>query len=133
MILLKGKIERVKKNIKLPLFNFMTTRFKRILGSYDLVIGDINTGEWYLDETKASFHCVKEFKDLKEKGLIDSWGTRNPDKKEFSWYSKAGNGFRIDHVFSTPEFDKSIKNIFYSHRERENGVSDHSALIVEYG
>jgi exodeoxyribonuclease-3 len=53
------------------------------------------------------------------------------DRKEFSWYSPAGNGFRIDHVFSTKEFDKNISYVGNDHAPRLEGETDHSALITE--
>jgi len=121
-----------QKAEKRRLFNFINERSGDFLGKQGLVIGDFNTGKYYLDEPKNTFHCVDEFEQLETSGLIDSWRSRNPKANEFSWYSNAGNGFRIDHIFSTPELDSMVKNIFYSHEERENGVSDHSAFIVEY-
>ena len=96
-----------------------------------LVIGDFNTGNFYEDEKNATFSCTREFNELKVNGLIDSWRSRNKDIKEFSWYSHAGNGFRIDHIFSTPIINDRIKDIYYSHNEREQKISDHSAMIVE--
>lgn len=122
-----------QKEHKRPLFNFINERCGELLGSRGLVIGDFNTGKHYLDERKNTFYCAEEFEKLGSSGLIDSWRSRNAETNEFSWFSNAGNGFRIDHVFSTLQMDALVKNIFYSHEEREKGISDHSALIVEYG
>jgi len=121
-----------QKDAKRPLFDFINAKGHQLLGENGLIIGDFNTGKYFLDEPKNTFHCVEEFEQLEENGFVDSWRSRNPDVSEFSWYSNAGNGFRIDHIFSTPKLDKNVKNIYYSHEERENGVSDHSAFIVEY-
>ncbi len=98
-----------------------------------LVIGDFNTGLPRLDETGSTFLCVEEFEALKRVGLIDLWRTRHPERREYSWYSNAGNGFRLDHAFGSHEVDKSTKKIYYDHECRENGFTDHSALIVELG
>jgi exodeoxyribonuclease-3 len=121
-----------QKKEKLHLFDFILNRYSDILGNKGLIIGDFNTGKNYLDEPTNTFHCSKEFEKLEECGLIDSWRSRNPEGKEFSWYSNLKNGFRIDHIFSTSELDAMVERIFYSHEERENGISDHSAFIVEY-
>lgn len=117
---------------KRPLFDFINDRSKEVFEVNGVVIGDFNTGKHYLDESKKTFHCVKEFEQLERNSLIDSWRSRNPETREFSWYSSAGNGFRIDHIFSTPELDSKLSRVYYSHDERENGVSDHSILIAEY-
>lgn len=116
---------------KRPLFDFINHRSKELLGRNGLIIGDFNTGKHFLDESKKTFQCVEEFEQLERNYLIDSWRSRNPDTREFSWYSSAGNGFRIDHIFSTLELDSKLSKVFYTHDERENGVSDHSALIAE--
>lgn len=114
------------------LFDFINSRCQELFGKNGLIIGDFNTGKHYLDESKKTFHCAREFEQLETGFLIDSWRSRNPDAKEYSWYSNAGNGFRIDHVFSTPELDNKLSSVLYSHDERESGISDHSALIADY-
>ena len=42
-----------------------------------------------------------------------------------------GNGFRLDHAFVTPALLPSVGRCWYSHGEREAGISDHSILMVE--
>ena len=66
------------------------------------IVGDFNTGQHELDEKGATFHCAEDFAALSDCGLVDSWRTRNPDAREYSWYSNSGNGFRIDHVLAAP-------------------------------
>ena len=102
------------------------------LGNNGFIIGDFNTGRHYIDEKRKTFYCSEYFDRFKEASLIDSWRSRNQEIKEYSWYSSKGNGFRIDHVFSTPDLDKMLSDVHYSHVEREKGLSDHSALIVEF-
>lgn len=96
-----------------------------------LVIGDFNTGKPFIDETANTFACVDEFDALEQHGLIDAWRSRNPETKEFTWYSSKGNGFRIDHAFCTEQVNQRISLIEYRHEPRERKVTDHSALIVE--
>lgn len=96
-----------------------------------VILGDVNTGRPFEDEEGKTFFCVDCFDDLLSAGLVDSWRVRNSEVKEFSWYSRAGNGFRIDHALSTPDFDISIRSIAYIHESRLSGATDHSALLVQ--
>jgi len=100
-------------------------------GSNTLVIGDFNTGKPFIDESGNTFACVDEFEALEQHGLIDSWRSRNPEGREFTWYSNKGNGFRIDHAFCTKSVNARIDLVEYIHAPREQKVTDHSALIVE--
>lgn len=52
------------------------------------------------------------------------------DTREFGWFSSAGNGLRIDHAFATPALMVDVVAVAYSHRERQEGVSDHSPLVL---
>lgn len=64
--------------------------------------------------------------------LKDIWRNRNPDLRDYTWYSTRGkNGFRLDHVFATTEVGNCIVRAGYIHEIRTRGLSDHSALLVE--
>ena len=84
-----------------------------------------------MDEEGSTFDCAKHFPALRKAGLADSWRSRNLTEKEISWYSDAGNGFRIDHVFGSAAADSHIQSVYYDHTPRESGITDHSALVVE--
>jgi exonuclease III len=114
------------------LFDFIINDVVPTFAGKGVVIGDFNTGRSYIDEPGKSFYCIDSFVQLEVIGLIDSWRKRNVDKREYSWYSHAGNGFRIDHVFSTKEMDGLITYIEYDHTPRLEGETDHSALLVEF-
>ncbi len=120
-----------QKAEKEVLFNFINNA-SLFYNPKSLIIGDFNTGKHYIDETGKTFHCSKDFEQLEENGFIDAWRSRNAGNKEYSWYSSVGNGFRIDHTFVTPELNEHVENVYYSHEERENGVSDHSAMIIKF-
>lgn len=96
-----------------------------------IVIGDFNTGKPFIDEGGNSFACVDEFEALEHHALIDAWRSRNPESREFTWYSTKGNGFRIDHAFCTKSVNERISLVEYLHAPREQKITDHSALIVE--
>ncbi|MFM7011849.1 MAG: endonuclease/exonuclease/phosphatase family protein [Betaproteobacteria bacterium] len=116
---------------KRRVFQFMRSIGLPALGTRGIMLGDLNTGLHGQDEAGATFYCADEFSELLATGLIDSWRSRNPQAREFSWFSAADNGFRIDHALCTPSLDKEVNAITYDHRFRELGVTDHSALVVD--
>ena len=114
------------------LFNFLIDGTLKPKESAYLVVGDFNTGRHGIDEAGSTFHCAEHFSALSTGGLVDSWRTRNPDAREFSWHSNAGNGFRIDHAFASAVADSKIRRVYYDHTPRSSSISDHSALVIEY-
>ena len=120
-----------QKQAKASLFQFLIDGAYKPAELSHLFIGDFNTGLHGMDEEGSTFYCAEHFSALPKAGLADSWRSRNPTEKEFSWYSQAGNGFRIDHVFSSSAADSHIQSVHYDHIPRESGITDHSALVVE--
>ncbi|TAH41951.1 MAG: hypothetical protein EYC71_11440 [Gammaproteobacteria bacterium] len=98
-----------------------------------LLVGDFNTGLHRIDEEGTTFHCTRQFETLSRTHYVDSWRSRNTNSKEFSWYSPKGNGFRIDHMFTTPKVDEQITRICYDQTPRLAKMTDHAALMVECG
>ncbi len=96
------------------------------------MIGDLNTGLHRLDEAGATFHCAAAFAALPKAGWDDAWRLCNGAAREFSWFSAAGNGFRIDHAFASCDLAGRIVAASYDHSARE-GLTDHSALMVAIG
>jgi exonuclease III len=121
-----------QKEEKQKLFDYISESCITSLLPKGLIMGDFNTGKPFLDEHAKTFFCIDAFNNLENIGLIDSWRSRNPECKEFSWYSNAGNGFRIDHVFCTAELNQAVKQIGYDHAPRIKGETDHSAMYVEF-
>jgi len=119
-----------QKNEKQTLFKTILDDKNELLNQKCLIIGDFNTGLPFQDESKESFYCVKEFQRLNQVGFIDAWRSRHPDKFEYSWFSQADNGFRIDHAFVTESLNTQISSVEYDHFPRENKLTDHSALII---
>jgi exonuclease III len=68
--------------------------------------------------------------ELLDIGWSDTWRQRNSDGKEYTWYSNANKGFRLDYAFAPPKMNRSVKEVYHSHGEREEGYSDHSMLVV---
>ena len=96
-----------------------------------LAIGDFNTGSNTLDAEGAKFHCADQFVHLANETLTDLWRAHNGQQtQEYSWYSRASNGFRIDHALAGPEATSRCMASYYDHSTRDT-LTDHSALIVE--
>lgn len=80
----------------------------------------------------ATLTSAHQFDALLEQGGIDAWRTRNPEAREFTWFSRGyNNGFRLDHALVSPSLDQKIKDVRYSHTEREEGVTDHSVMVMD--
>ena len=112
---------------KAGVFNTLET-----MASSDLLaIGDFNTGANVLDSEGAKFHCADQFVNLANTTLTDLWRTHNGElAQEYSWYSNAGNGFRIDHALAGVKATSRCVACYYDHSTRDT-LTDHSALIVE--
>lgn len=118
---------------KRPVLDFLLNLDGSYLQNNSLIMGDFNVGLHGLDEAGATFIGADQFQALLDKGWIDAWRSRNPEVREFSWYSKGyNNGFRLDHTFVTPSLDARIKDVRYEHKERERKVSDHSIMLVDF-
>ena len=100
-------------------------------GGHALAVGDFNTCRPYLDEAGAIDRTAFYMDRIAEIGFCDLWRSRNPELREYSWFSTRGNGFRIDHAFVSDALAARTGSIRYSHDERLAGLSDHSPLILE--
>ncbi|HUS06196.1 MAG TPA: endonuclease/exonuclease/phosphatase family protein [Bryobacteraceae bacterium] len=102
-----------------------------------MFIGDFNTGRHQHDELGKTFVCAEHFERLTASGWIDAWRHINGAGLEATWYSRLpggcrGNPFRLDHAFVSPALLPRLRNCYYSHTEREAGISDHSMIVVEF-
>lgn len=121
-----------QKQAKRAVFDLVRTEILPALSPSAVLIGDFNTGLHFEDESGSTFQCVESFAALLSAGIIDAWRARNPSAREFSWFSCAGNGFRVDHALVTPEFDRRIRHIRYVHDCRTSVITDHSAIVVDH-
>ena len=98
-----------------------------------VVLGDWNTGDVPLDKEDAGspFSCTPENRRMKELGYTEEWRALHSDRREFTWISNRGNGFRIDHAFLSPPARERLVDARYSHDERLSKISDHSIMIVD--
>ena len=119
-----------QKNEKKKIFEFLLNEMNQQADKTRIFIGDFNTGKPYIDEEKKTFYC-SEYIDAIEKSHVDAWRCINKDKREYSWYSNLGNGFRVDHVFINQSDKNKIAQCFYLHEKRIDKTSDHSIMEVE--
>ncbi len=96
-----------------------------------LVIGDFNTGKHRVDEDGATFFSADCIDALEVAGWVDPWRSRNPLAREFTWFSHAGNGFRLDHAYASPALARRVTTSWYDQTPRTSRVSDHAALVVD--
>lgn len=118
---------------KIPYWEALIATLRRDSSEAALAIGDFNTCRPYLDEAGAIDRTAHYMDRLAEIGFYDLWRRRNPELREYSWFSTRGNGFRIDHAFFSDALAARAGIIRYSHDERLAGLSDHSPLILELG
>jgi exonuclease III len=103
-----------------------------------LIVGDFNTGNQIQDRVEGStrYHCAAAFDQLSSRSnLTDLWRrTHGVEAREWTWHSNGRtvrNGFRIDHAFGNEAFIAwGHPECHYDHAPRENGWSDHSAIII---
>jgi exodeoxyribonuclease-3 len=122
-----GSRDRARKDFWAALL----TTARRLRDKTAVLIGDFNTGRHLTDEAGKTFSCSEMMGRLASLGFVDAWRAKNPSQREFSWYSHKGSGFRIDHAFLSQPLAGRLREAVYSHSERENGLSDHSVMVVD--
>lgn len=96
-----------------------------------LVLGDFNSGRHRLDEQGAKFRMTHLLGRFAAAGMRDAWRSLHPAAREYSWFSHRGRGYRIDSAWASVRLLDRVMSAEFSHQEREQGLSDHSALVVE--
>ena len=64
-------------------------------------------------------------------GFVDTWRDTHPEGRDYTWYSSAGNGFRLDYIWASPQLAQSVQRVWHDHEARLTHSSDHSAVIAE--
>jgi exodeoxyribonuclease-3 len=117
------------KEGKLAFWNALNEYARNLRDERALIVGDFNTG-LPVDAEGTPFVYSEKMTELLDIGWIDTWRQKNPSGKEYTWYSNANKGFRLDYAFASPKMNGAVKEVSHSHREREEGHSDHSMLVV---
>src|SRR5437764_8815574 len=108
---------------KVPYWEALIAALRSGNGGHALAVGDFNTCRPYLDEAGAIDKCAHYMDRIDEIGFCDLWRHRNPDLREFSWFSTRGNGVRIDHAFLSDTLAAPTATIRHSHKQRPAGTS----------
>lgn len=117
-----------QKNEKKIVFDYLS---ENISNKNSIVIWDFNTWKHFTDEQWKTFYCAPRFAKLSEEKLTDARKTTHNDKLDYSRYSNAGNGFRIDHALVSNNMANKVKKCEYNHLIREHWLSDHSMMFLE--
>lgn len=117
--------------VKIPYWQELIRTLSQRRDEAVLAVGDFNTCRPYLDEAGATDVTSHFMDEVQTVGFRDLWRDRNPDGREFSWYSHRGNGFRVDHAFASRRMETRIQDVRYDHGPRTAGVSDHSMLVLD--
>lgn len=112
-----------------------------------LIIGDTNSGLPGIDEEVPCFGVGEQafFESLANAGWTDSFRHLRGQTRAYTWYSpNAGNGFRLDQGFVSKALVPCLSQVTYTwpggrqgrresgrDRGRENGMSDHAALLID--
>ncbi len=97
-----------------------------------LIMGDFNTGKNFIDQKGDSFWYTKELAQLEQSGMQDAFRYVHGEVEAYSWFSHQGNGYRYDHIYAATELLPVIKNCDYIHKAREEKLSDHSPMFLEF-
>jgi exodeoxyribonuclease III len=121
-----------QKEPQVPLFRQLIADTDSLTQADTLLIGDLNCGIPFADSMTKTFFATDYLQTMLSSGWTDCWRTRNGDAREYTWISSVKkHGFRYDQALASKSFDQKITACFYDHDVRLNGLSDHSAMIVE--
>ncbi len=122
-----------QKEPQVPLFRQLIEDTASLLDGETLLIGDLNCGIPFQDSMTKTFFATDYFQEMLSKGWIDCWRSRHPNATEYTWISSVKkHGFRYDQALASKSFNTKIKSVTYDHSVREDGHSDHSAMLVEF-
>lgn len=99
-----------------------------------LIIGDLNTTLHGVDEIGARVPGEHWLKALEQCRWTEGWRAKNSNAAigdRYSWYSRSRAGFRLDQAWLSPALTSSLVGAEMDHGVRENGLSDHSMLIID--
>lgn len=115
---------------KHTLFEFLFKRIKS-LEKPVVLAGDFNTGINFIDQRGDSFWYTEHLKHLIDLGFIDAFRFVHGDRRDYSWYSSRGNGYRYDHIWFHKDLAGRIKQCDYFHHDRTDKLSDHSPMYLD--
>ncbi|MGH7007027.1 MAG: endonuclease/exonuclease/phosphatase family protein [Stellaceae bacterium] len=96
------------------------------------LIGDLNTARHGIDQVDATIPGDHYLQELEAAGWTEAWRASHPESapREYSWYYK-DTGFRFDQAWLSPLLAPRLVGARMNHEVREQGLSDHSILVVD--
>lgn len=96
------------------------------------IVGDLNTTPPGVNEPGKRLPGGKWLRDLAGLGWLEAWRHVNTTAEEYSWYSRFRNGFRIDQAWLSPSLAQHLVGAALDHSARDEDLSDHSILLVDF-
>lgn len=114
-------------------FNYLIKDAQRNGTKNKIIIGDLNTGDSEMDSGNKNigFYCEDDFKKLATQFYSDAYRYKNGQKRDYSWWSNNGYGYRIDHCLCDTSLLKKMTKCYYISKWKADGASDHAPLIIE--
>jgi exodeoxyribonuclease-3 len=122
------KIER-----KRTFLDQMATTLRNIAEQDRIVLmGDLNiVGRSHIPKYSAFKNWEYDALDsIVDAGLRDVFAEMNPGVQAYSWVGRTGHGYRYDYVFVSPDLLNVIDSCEYLQRPREQGITDHAAVLL---
>jgi exonuclease III len=98
-----------------------------------ILVGDFNSGINGVDQAGKSFWYEDKLLALQKQGYKDAFRHLHGSVREYSWFSHQGNGYRYDHTYVEQSLLPITTKCAYLHSWREEGLSDHSPMLLGLG
>lgn len=117
---------------KLHYWDWVLTNAERLRDRSVVLLGDFNTGKVRVDEVGETFDCQDKHEALEALGFVDTWRAAYPKGRDYTWYSSAGNGFRLDYIWASAQLAPVIQRVWHDHESRLTVATDHSAVVADF-
>jgi exonuclease III len=96
-------------------WDWMIDALKPLLDRRTLVVGDLNNGMYPEDHPEGAKPLPKwrKMQDFIDTGWTDLYRNLHPTRRESSWWTSHGAGFRIDHAFGSPLLREQVMSVSY--------------------
>ena len=94
-----------------------------------VIIGDFNTG-LPEDAEGSPFALPEKMRELRSIGYADAWRVLHPNGQEYTWWSTAKNGFRLDYAYLSPSLTSHLLSASHCQEGRLSGFSDHASILI---
>jgi len=113
-------------------WNWLLSNAQELRDRNVILLGDFNTGKTRVDEAGETFGCPDKHEALESIGFVDTWRAKYPKGRDYTWYSSAGNGFRLDYIWASPSLAPLVRSVWHDHQVRLALHSDHSTVVADF-